>query len=82
METKLTLKLDKNVISKAKIYAQKKKISLSKIVELYFKSLTEDNEDDRQKYSPLVHELSGIINLDNSSSLKDDYIDFLNEKYK
>ena len=50
MDTKLTLKLDKNVIEKAKIYAAEHKHSLSFMVENYLKAITsmektESNED-------------------------------------
>ncbi len=40
MDTKLTLKLDKNVIEKAKIYAAEHKHSLSFMVENYLKAVT------------------------------------------
>ncbi|MGC1631597.1 MAG: DUF6364 family protein, partial [Gelidibacter sp.] len=40
MDTKLTLKLNQKVIEKAKKYASKKNISLSRIVEAYLQSLT------------------------------------------
>ena len=40
MDTKLTLKLDKDVIEKAKEYAAKQKISVSFIVENYLKAIT------------------------------------------
>ena len=40
MDAKLTLKLDKNVIEKAKIYAAKHKYSLSFMVENYLKAVT------------------------------------------
>jgi hypothetical protein len=33
MDTKLTLRLNENTINKAKVYSQKKKVSLSKLVE-------------------------------------------------
>jgi predicted HicB family RNase H-like nuclease len=39
MEAKLTLKLDKDIIDEAKKYALKKNISLSRMVERYFKAL-------------------------------------------
>lgn len=50
MDTKLTLKLDKNVIEKAKEYAAKQKISVSWLFENYIKSITSienriNNED-------------------------------------
>ncbi len=40
MDTKLTLKLDKNVIDRAKIYAAKQKVSVSSIVENYLDAIT------------------------------------------
>lgn len=40
MDTKLTLKLDKKVIEKAKIYAASQKHSLSFMVENYLKAIT------------------------------------------
>ena len=40
MNTKLTLKLDKNVIEKAKIYAAQHKHSLSFMIENYLKAVT------------------------------------------
>lgn len=45
MGTKLTLKLDKYVIEKAKKYASSQKRSLSRLIETYLKTLTEtDNQ--------------------------------------
>ncbi len=79
METKLTLKLDKDVIEQAKIYSQKKNISLSRMVEKYFKSLFYEKTKDN--FTPLVKELTGIINLNEKSNYKDDYADYLTEKY-
>ncbi len=50
MNTKLTLKLDKNVIEKAKIYAAQHKHSLSFMVENYLKAVTsmEKNETNEE----------------------------------
>jgi hypothetical protein len=82
MEAKLTLKLDKGVIEKAKEYAKKKNISLSRMVERYFKAVIEKKQDKEKKYSPLVEELSGIINLDKNFDFKEDYTNYLIEKYQ
>ena len=60
MNTKLTLKLDKNIIEKAKEYASLRNLSLSKIVEEYFQKLTVE-EEFKQKLSPKVRKLSGIL---------------------
>jgi len=87
MDTKLNLKLDKDVIEQAKSYAQTKNTSLSKMVEKYFKSLVDEEKGVQVEYSPLVKELSGIISLENEVNLsevnlKDGYTDYLIEKYR
>ncbi|MGA1840926.1 MAG: DUF6364 family protein [bacterium] len=82
MVTKLTLKLDKEIIERAKKYAGKRHISLSKIVEKYFKSLTYEERNEKADYSPLIKELSGIINLKSDSDIKDEYTHYLIDKYK
>ncbi len=81
METKLTLKLDKNTIDQAKLYAKDNNLSLSKMVEKYFKSLTE-NKEPKNQITKLVKELSGIIKLDEFKNYKDEQINHLMEKYK
>ena len=81
MDTKLTLSLDKSVIEQAKNYAKSNKVSLSKLIESYLSSLTKKRTD-TNKITPLVESLSGVINLDNTDNSKDDYTNFLMEKYK
>jgi hypothetical protein len=81
MDTKLTLRLDKDVIDGVKEYARIRNISLSKMVEKYFKSLIEKRRSKRS-YSPLVNELSGVINLDENFDFEEDYTRYLVEKYK
>ena len=82
METKLTLKLDKDVIDKIKMYAQSRNISLSKMVEKYFRSLTSGKRYVNDKYSPIVKELSGIIKIEDNTDYRDKYTDYLVEKYR
>ena len=60
MNTKLTLKLDKNTIEKAKEYASLRNLSLSKLVEVYFQKLIA-KEEFKQKLYPRVRKLSGIL---------------------
>jgi hypothetical protein len=81
MNSKLTLKLDKDIIDSAKNYAKKRNVSLSKMVEKYFMSLGEKKKA-RKEYAPLVFELSGIIRLDPEYDFKDDYGRYLSKKYK
>lgn len=81
MDTKLTLKLNEEVIEKAKEYAKEKKTSLSYLVENYLQQLTNDKKS-MNKITPLVKSLSGIINLHKDHNEKQDYTDYLMNKYK
>jgi hypothetical protein len=38
--------------------------------------------DNKRKYSPLVEELSGIITLEQDFDFKEDYSNYLAEKYR
>ena len=85
METKLTLRLDENVIKRAKIYAKSQHISLSKMIESYLDSLTRESDAGRKKkvtVTPLVKSLSGVIHLPADFDYKKDYTTYLSEKYK
>ena len=83
METKLTLRLNDNVIERAKIYAKNHRISLSKMIESYLDSLTrEKNKDRKVPITPLVESLSGVIKLPSDFDYKKEYADYLTEKYK
>ena len=79
MDSKLTLKLNKNVIEKAKQFAKQNNISLSRLIENYLMAITK-NKDDDQNISPLVKSLTGVIKLE-EEDYKKDYTDFLNKKY-
>ena len=81
METKLTIRLKKKVIERAKDYAQNHKISLSKMVESYLESVTEPQKEELD-VTPLVESLSGVIHLSEDFDLKKDYTNYLTEKYK
>ncbi len=81
METKLTIRLKKKVIERAKDYALNHKISLSKLVESYLESVTETKKDELE-ITPLVESLSGVIHLEDDYDLKNDYSNYLTEKYK
>lgn len=86
MDTKLTLKLDKNVIEKAKIYAAQHKHSLSFMIENYLKSVTSTDKTDANdeiKISEFVKSISignGEIPVD--FDYKKARQDYLIEKYK
>ncbi|MCC6369898.1 MAG: hypothetical protein IT236_02710 [Bacteroidia bacterium] len=79
MDTKLTLKLDGDIIEQAKIYAKKKNTSLSKLIESYLGLLVDPK--DNQDVTPLVKSLSGVINLPKNTDYKKDYKKHLLNKY-
>jgi len=81
MDTKLTLKLEDGVIEKAKEYAKDRKTSLSKLVENYLQKITSDDVK-KEKITPLVKSLSGILDLSTDYNHKKDYTDYLINKYK
>ena len=80
METKLTIRLKKKVIERAKDYALVHKISLSKMIESYLESITEPKKDDFQ-ITPLVESLSGVIHLSDDFDIKKECSNYLTEKY-
>jgi len=85
MDTKLTLKLDKDIIEKAKIYASEKNRSLSAIIESYLKALTlgKDEESFEEiKISPFVKSMSLKSGLSGDLDYKKELGNYYSEKYK
>jgi len=85
MDTKLTLKLNKIVIDKAKNYASTHKRSLSRMVESYLKSLTDNdpsNVEEEIPISPFVKSMSSGVKIPADFDYKKGYGDYLSEKYK
>lgn len=82
METKLTLKLNQKVIEKAKKYASIKKVSLSKIIETYLQTLTNDTKKDDFEISPFVKSLATGVKIPVDLDYKKEYGAYLSGKYK
>ena len=84
MNTKLTLKLDKDVIEKAKEYAASHKRSLSKMIESYLQSLIKDSNDVEGdiEISPFVKSMVTGVELEPDLDYKKEYGHHLSEKYK
>ena len=80
MDTKLTIKLDDEVITRAKRYAKYRKTSLSKMIESYLDSVTKPDPGEIE-ITPLVKSLSGVITLPDDYDYKKDYSDYLTGKY-
>lgn len=68
MDVKLTLKLDEEIIKKAKLFAAENNTSLSRMIENYLLQIT-SNSTTETKITTLVKSLSGIID----SELVEDY---------
>lgn len=83
MDTKLTLKLDKTVIEKAKEYAESHQKSLSRMIESYLQSLTnQEQTKDELEISPFVKSISSGVQIPSELDYKKEYSDFLIKKYE
>ena len=80
MNTKLTLNINNMTIISAKKYAVSQQQSLSKLVENYLNGITKIKKSE-EKLTPLVNELSGCVSLKNVKNYKENYADYLLEKY-
>ena len=58
MDAKLTLKLNKEIIEKAKLYASDKKLSLSRLIENYLNALTSEKTNNELEISDFVKSMS------------------------
>jgi antitoxin component of RelBE/YafQ-DinJ toxin-antitoxin module len=82
MDTKLTLKLNQEIIEKAKLYASNKKMSLSRIVESYLQNLTSENLKNDFEISLFVKSIATGTKIPADLDLKKEYADYLTNKYK
>ncbi|MGM0565531.1 MAG: DUF6364 family protein [Bacteroidota bacterium] len=82
MDTKLTLKLNEDIIERAKKYARTNNTSLSKVVESYLNSLTIQQKDKNDLLiTPLVESLSGVVDIPADFDYKNAYRDHISNKY-
>lgn len=79
MQTKLTLRLDEELIQHAKSYAERTGKSLSQIVADYFALLTSRPGEESSNVTPLVRSLKG--SLREAEVEEQDYRQHLEEKY-
>lgn len=77
MQTKLTLRLESELIQQAKEQAKQQGKSLSQVVTDYFKVLTQNSE--KLEIAPITSSLIGV--LESSDLDEDDYKKHLEEKY-
>lgn len=83
MDAKLTLKLNENVIRRAKQYASRQNMSLSRLIENYLDSLTGTQKDEFE-ISPFVKSISsGKPSFGNDDKkLRKEYMEHLAEKHQ
>lgn len=79
MKSKLTLRLDEKTIKRAKEYARKKGISVSRLVSDYFSIVGKEHLEDELHVPPITSSLTGIIK--NKKISEQDYKDHLEKKY-
>jgi len=80
MTSKLTLALDESVVKRAKEYAHTRNLSLSKLVEFFFLSLTSETKQKTIAISPITSALSGMVKANNIQD-KDILANALIKKY-
>jgi hypothetical protein len=83
MQTKLTLRMDDAVVKKAKAWARMQGISLSGAVAEFFSRLPEPEKE--PQLSSWTKRLAGAASATESTAegkARQDYLDFLEEKYR
>lgn len=84
MDTKLTLKLDKEVIDKAKAYANAHQKSLSRMIESYLKSVINQESSEQNEaieISPFVRSMQTGVRIPKDLDARS-YHDHLADKYQ
>jgi len=79
MHTRLTLRIDEELIERAKSYARQSGKSLSQLVSDYLESLPESQGDQGRSVTPIVQSLRGA--LAGSGLNEEDYRRHLEEKH-
>lgn len=79
MTTKLTLTVEKDVIERAKSYAKVSGRSLSRLIEQYLDTLTQDNST--QHISPRLKKLIGAVKLPKGFDEKKELQNYLEKKH-
>jgi hypothetical protein len=79
MQSKLTLRMDDQLIYRAKKIAAKKGKSVSQMVSDYVAGL-EENNFDKTELTPLVKSLKGVLR--DKKVDRGDYFRYLEEKYR
>lgn len=81
---KITLKLDEKLVENVETYAKREGTTLSKLVENYLQLLIKERKGmtEVDNISPRVKALTGSINLPPDFNVREEYTNYLIEKYK
>ncbi|MCX6211442.1 MAG: DUF6364 family protein [Bacteroidetes bacterium] len=77
MGTNLTIKLDKHIVERVKMYAKERNTSLPNLVSNYFHELTMESSEEEEEISPLIKSLSGIVPYISEKDEKEMYTHYL-----
>jgi hypothetical protein len=80
MRTKLTLRIDEDLIARAKAYSKKTGKSVSRMVADYLSLLPERSSNETESLTPIVRSLYGLLR--GSTVDEQDYRRYLQEKYR
>lgn len=79
--TKLILDLDREVLARAKAYAERQGCSLSQLVETYLETLSRQVRPSEIYLTGVVAELAGVLAGAEIDEAKGDYAEYLAKKY-
>ena len=83
MDAKLTLKLEREVIDRAKRYARQRNQSLSRLIENLLRAIvTGEKKDADDEITPRVKRLSGVLRTLPDLDEKEAITDYLLRKHK
>jgi hypothetical protein len=77
----ITLSLKKKTLAKAEHFAQKHNTNLNSLIEKYLQTIIEKKKEEIE-ITPRVKKLIGIIELKDGADIKNEYRNYLIEKYK
>lgn len=84
METELTIKIDENILENVEKYTQENKITISELIEKFFKSVTADKSEANKSFeiTPFVQSLKTGVKIPENFDEKELYSKYLEEKHK
>jgi hypothetical protein len=86
METQLTLRMDEKIIHAGEHYAQRQGVSLSKLIADYLQMITAKAHSAQSgaafEPTPILSEITGVLQKTPCrQNLREEYLDYLEEKY-